>query len=464
MKKRLISPLLSTLALIAAGPLAAQPPTMSFDDFVPPVAGGPSQPAGEVKREAGAMVAPDAQTGLNHALKALLDSGHNGIKDIQVPSGYAVLSVASEDYRTYDNRNATLLSKRSAYVRAMARAQKQLVENFEGLVNTCNRAVSIRLESRDSGAGGNMTNSATESTESCKEQVSGVLAGYVLYALQDNAPKEKTVTVALASSSKTRTSAQRMGGAVIVAQDPRQAWEALMTEITATVVPPLGARMIVNPTTGETTVVGFGSAIVRQNSDAAVSRKLKEAAQQQALTRANSALVGFLQGDKVYWEGGFDERQVETSEQFEKVQPPGDAPKTGMVENLSRTVDSLLAKGTSVPAETIRPLDKTRSAFLNVFKQSDDIRVVTSGQLPPGVKHKGFVDKEGDWAVAISVYSTSLTERAKAAARENASAVEGSRAPSASGSPAEKAIPGGLNDEAANPHGPSGQVTKPGNL
>ena len=44
---------------------------------------------------------------------------------------------------------------------------------------------------------------------------------------------------------------------------------------------------------------------------------MAERAKGQADKRARNALVAFLQGDKLHWEGGFDETQIESTEQFE---------------------------------------------------------------------------------------------------------------------------------------------------
>lgn len=445
---------------LSAATAIAQPPSLSLDDFVPPVAGGASEPTVALTTAGTHLSAPDAQNGLAHAYQQLMAGGRNGVEEVAVPSGYAVLSLSTEDYRTYENLNATLLSKRSAYARAYARAQKQLVANFEGIKSVCTASTSATLESRDGGSGENLSVSATSIADQCRDSAEGALAGYVLYSVKDNAPAEKTVTVAIASSSKTRNAAQRAGGAVIVADDNRGAWDALMTEITANVVPPFGARIIFNPRTDETTVVGFGSAIVRQNPDAAMARRLSETAERQAQMRANRALIAFLQGDKVYWEGSFDERQVETAEQFEYVPPEVAAPKTTLVERLSQRLGSMMgeAQASGSASAEIRPLDKTRSGFLNVLKQSDDIRKVTQGELPPGIKSRSFVDKDGHWAIAISVYAPSLTARAVEAGRENRQA---GAAPASAGPavPADRPVSGGLSEGALNPQGPTGQVT-----
>lgn len=447
------SALLATAVLLATGHVHAQQETLSLDDFLPPVAGGEVVSGEGETTDEGHVVAPHAQGGLAFAYEQLTADTGNGIVEITVPSGYAVLSLATEDYRVYDNLNATLLSKRSAYARAYARAQKQMVANFTPTHNVCTTSIRTSLEARDTGDDENMTIMGTSVGEFCKESVSGALAGYVLYSVQDNEPSEKSVTVAIATSSKTREAAQRVGPAVMVADDPSKAWDALIAEVTANVVAPLGARMIVNPESGEVTIVGFGSAIVRQNADESVARRLKAAAERQAQTRANRALIGFLQGESVYWQGSFDEREFETSEQYEYVPVELDAPKTDMMGRLVAQMDDVLGQSDSAAIESdgVQPLESTRSGFLNVLQQSEDYQVVSAGQVPPGVRTRSFVGQDGYWAFAISVYSASMTERAVAASQP----VETTRF----GDNAARTPAGGMNDGALNPAGPSGKVT-----
>jgi hypothetical protein len=450
--------LLATIILVATGQLQAQQDALSLDDFLPPVVGGAEVAVEGVVTDEGYIVAPNAQGGLAYAYEQLMGDTGNGIVEITVPSGYAVLSIATEDYRVYDNLNATLLSKRSAYARAYARAQKQMVANFTPTYNVCTTSISATLETRDAGTDENLTIIGTSVGEFCEESVSGALAGYVLYSVQDNDPDEKTVTVAIATSSKTREAAQRVGPAVIVADNPSKAWDALIAEVTANVVAPLGARMIVNPDSGEVTIVGFGSAIVRQNEDESVARRLRTAAERQAQTRANRALVGFMQGESVYWEGRFDEREFETSEQYEYVPVELNAPKTDMMGRLVAQMDTVLgtSSSTAIDSASVQPLERTRSGFLNVLQQSEDYRVVSSGQVPPGVRARSFVGQDGHWAFAISVYSASMTERAIAATRPEDAATFGDGAM--------RELPDAIHHDPVNPIGPSGRVTDESSL
>jgi len=447
-------------------PLSVNAEDISFDDFVPPTKAGNPDPQKlpvekSVTEKGGVVEAQNAQDGLNYALKQLLKEDGDGVKEITVPSGFAVLAISTQDYNTYKNRNATLLSKRSAYAKALAVAKKNMVGSFDGVMNACERSFSDSLATIDTGSDEGQANIAQNSQESCKETVSGVLAGYVLYYVKDNAPDNKTVTVALASSTKTRTAIKKVGGAVISTQDMRKAWEDLMTEITSGLVPPMGARLLSNPKTGEKTVVGFGSSIVRLNRNNTVARKLRQSAKRMAQIRANNSLVSFLNGDKVYWEGGFDEAQVEKSNQFEVPAPaqPGEE---------AATPEMKLAN--------IKVFDQTQSQFLNTMKESNDYKVITAGHLPPGIKQKSFVDQSGDWAIAISVYSAGMTARAEKYGSENRAATgmldkyqqnknkAGGKTPATDITQRKLKTQGGLQENGDNPRGPSGSVTRDSDL
>jgi hypothetical protein len=166
---------------------------------------------------------------------------------------------------------------------------------------------------------------------------------------------------------------------------------------------------------------------------------MRDMARRQAETRANNALVSFLNGSELYWQGGFDEKQVEFSQQF-------DIP-----------MDSRGNIGNPVA------YDKTRNSFLNAVKQTDDYSVITGGKLPAGVKTKTFPSEDGFWMNSISIYMTSATAEAEQAGRENKSAsgkLDG--AGSAVTQPVGRTMrmEGGVVDSGPNPKGPTGRAVR----
>lgn len=419
-------------ALTMAGSVAA----MSLDDFVPPVDGGTIEPQGAVSSQGEVIVAESMQDGLGYAYQHILDEDGEGIRTVQTKTGFGTIAVSTAHYRRSENLNATLLSKRAAYVRAFADAQSQLVKSFEGFENVCNQAARSNTIAIDSGVEG-AANTAVSQSESCAEVAKGVLAGFVTYMVKDD-DQANQITVSLASSTKTRSAVSRVGGAVLVSGDPESAFTHVAREISSGVVPPIGAKLIHNPDNGESIVIGFGSAIVRQNRDPSMMNNMRNMARRQSQLRANNALVAFLQGSQVYWEGGFDESQIESSEQFEI---PSDSEGNPM--------DPVI-------------YDATRANFLNTVTQSDEYRSITSGNLPPGVKTKTFPSEDGYWMNTISIYMPSATAAAQQAGQENRSAAGRSGGVRAVGAPAGRSmrLEGGIAPESENPKGPSGRVVQ----
>ena len=250
------------------------------------------------------------------------------------------------------------------------------------------------------------------------------------------------MSISVASSTKTRSAFSRLGEAVIRTGDPSAAFQNLMVEIARFATPPMGARLITAPDTGEQVVVGFGSSIIRTNKNKNVANRLAKAAKSNAETRARNALVQFLQGDRLYWEGGFDESQIEGSQQFEiPVDEQGNVGDPQVLEN-------------------------ERNMFLNVLTDSQAYSTVSSGKLPPGVRTRSFTSQDGNWQFSVAVFSQSATAQARQAGAENQAAAGTldkmqSQGSQTSGGSASRPLQteGGLSADSANPQGPSGQVS-----
>ncbi len=413
-------------------------PNLDLNDFLPPTQGGSTVPSAPVEKKGDVISAPNMQAGMASAFKQLMDEGSDGVKVVATSTGMGILSAATANYHTYDNINATNLDKRGAYMKAFTEARKELVAHMNGIKNSCESAVKTNLMTIDTGKEG-IANSSSSTSEKCGESVEGMLAAYIVYSVNDNV-KDHSVSMVIASSTKTRGTVSRIGGAEIVTDDPQAAFKDIATEISSFATPPMGAKMIVNPRTNEDIIIGFGSAIVRQNSNPEAARELKKAASDQARTRARNALVSFLQGDKLYWSGGFDEKQMSSSEQFANQTDDNGKPKDPLV------------------------FDKTKDTFLNTMQHGNDYQTVTQGNIPPGVQLKNFTSEDGYWEFCIAVYMASQTAAATQAGAENRAA--GGRLDSMNGGGSSAATPpghtlqkdGGINNQAPNPQGPSGQV------
>lgn len=414
--------------------LALSLPTYANDDFdltdlIPAKPGQAVENASSVQVKGDIIVGDDDVAAVQVAHQQLLEEDDAGIKMIQVGSGTGLLSVGTSDYQVYNNHNATLLSKRGAYTEALLIAKKQFVENFKGVEQACSSLANVAVDVIDTG-NDSVANTAKELSESCKDSVSGSLAGYVTFDVFDDI-EEKMVRVSLISTPKTRSQIRKSAGAVTQTTNPSAIFKNVVNDLRKGVLPPVGAKVITHAETGEVVLLGFGSAIIRSNKNKSVARKLKNAAKKQSESRARSALLGTLKGDKVYWQGSFDEAQFEGNKQFE-YDP--------------ETLDPTEAKA----------LDEEQAIFVNQFKQSDAYSVTTAGRLPPGVNTKNFISNDGFWQYTIAVYSPSLEKAARKANKEMTQALSGK--PSKSGNKLNAY--GGRNENGKNSQAASGQVSK----
>jgi len=375
----------------------------------------------------------DAATLANNAL---LDEGQ-GVRFLRVGSGTGVLAMGQSGYQTYDNINATLLSKRAAYQRAANQAKRYLLEHFNQTDITCAQIGNEVLQTIDT-ASESLANTLTMSEEDCRSSISAALSGYVTFSVDDDAAKQQ-VSVTLISTPRTQGEITASTGALIVSSQPGEVFNAILADLATGVAPPMGARLIVNPVNGENVVVGFGSAIRRQNTNANVQRRLAEAANEQARMRAQAALLGTLRGEDVYWAGGFDEAQIEGTAQFE-------------------TDPSLDAE------EIVQVLNEERSSFLSVMNMTDEYRVVQAGQLPPGVTARTFASEDGYWSFAVAVFSPTLETSARQAAERMRAGREAGTPGAVTGPRTRSLQLGGPTAGAANPTGPSGQVSRESDL
>ena len=435
----------ASLGLVALLPVVFGPinnvvaQNLDLDSFLAPVQGGSEAVQGDV--EVGDTVhAETMQDGLNAANGLLAEDG-DGVLLVSTKTGLGTIARASASYNTYQNINATMLSKRAAYYLAYQKAKKELLTNFDGVQNSCEGAINDGLVALDTGVEG-VANTTIETSETCKESISGLLAAFVVFDVNDD-PANEEVSISVASSTKTRSAFNRLGEAVIQTTDPNTAFQNLMVEIARFATPPMGARLITAPDTGEQIVVGFGSSILRTNQNKKVAKKLAEKAKGQADKRARNALVAFLQGDKLHWEGGFDETQIESTEQFEIP-----------VDEEGNVGDPQV-------------LDNERNVFLNVLTSSDAYSTVSSGKVPPGVRTRSFKSEDGYWQFSVAVFQQSATAQARQASRENKAAsgkldqMESQQGSAGGAGRASRAlkVEGGLTSGGLNPQGPSGQVS-----
>lgn len=429
MKKTLLA------ALIALSAQAAYAEDFDLTDLVPARSDTDISAAqANVEVSDDLVIAENDADGVQVAHYSLIEDDDDGVRMIQVGSGTGILSIGSASYQTYDNLNATLLSKRAAYNKAFLISKKQLVENMQGADVRCDTLADSTLTGIDTGTD-SLTNIKEESKQACLNSVEGSLAGYVTFDVLDNTD-EKQVRVSLISTPKTRAQIRGNAGATALTSDPNALFKQVVADVKSGVLPPVGAKVITHAETGEVIVMGYGSAINRQNSNKNIQRRLGEMSKRQSQTLARSALVSTLEGSEVYWNGSFDESQTEYTQQFEYQDPA--------LED----------------AEQANKLGEERTAFVNQFSASDAYYDVSQGKVPAGVNTRTFNSDDGYWSYSIAVYAPSLEATATQAARETSRAQGGA----SQGNAQRIQTQGGQNQQSANPQGASGTVSNSGDL
>ena len=157
--------------------------------------------------------------------------------------------------------------------------------------------------------------------------------------------------------------------------------------------------MISVPATGEMAFVGFGSSVVRFDSNPALSSKLLLQAERAADMRAADALCGVIVGDDSSWKGKLDERTSSMLSDFEVAQK-GD-PISFVVDNQAFT-----------------ELKNRKTSFVNVLKESQQYDSIRQGILPPGVIRRAWTDEKTGFSYAVAVYLPSATAEAKKDSQE----------------------------------------------
>ena len=415
--------------------------------FLPVVQGGPSdvkQPQqvavkGKVVSAASAQDAVNAAVGENVKGLKNSDTPEMGAKMVTYPSGLGFVATGLATYRTVENPTLTRIAKRKAYVIAFIKAKKNLAEILGGLDNEGKETVreslvNINLPKEE------MTNISTESQESLKQAVEMMLRGFVIYEVKDDT-SQNTVFVSIVTTPKTRGQLARPAPNAIEADSLRDGLNQVIAEVRSGLVPPVGGRIIMMRSTGETAFVGFGSAVVRTSGNQAVQAKLNLDAQKIAGMRSKDALCGLIIGDKATWEGSVKESLKDQVQEFE-----------------SATKDDPLAKES--PADA-KKLAEAKQTLVSRLESNDLYQSARRGILPPGVNSKTWFDEDHAWAYGMSVYAPSLSNAAAKAAREMQESqilqpVDSGSGKSANGSS------GGFTDEKGTEVKRPGKDVKPG--
>ena len=388
--------------LLAAGVAVAQPPSVA--ELIPltqkgsPEVGAP----GQVKSNAAekSVSAATAQDGANAALgevkKELSDNPalNSGARVFEFPSGSGFLSTGVATYPITANPVFTRKAKRIAYFQAYMHAKSNLTKFVEGLLNKADDLSSETMETFSDPDQKDATNVGTAAASQVEQTAQRVLRGHVVYEVSDAPKKENGVVyVSIAVTPATCGKVNRQAAGVWDSQDVAKALEQVVAEVASDVVPPLGARIIRDRSSGEVCCVGFGSSVVGVNEDEAIQGRMEAEALKVAAMYAGDSLCGLLHGDQTCWTGGVVNKHAQNHQEFVQI-ADADAQNTlgnGKIEVLGKAVKKMID--------------------LQISK--DIVESSRSGKLPPGVTIKRWFDKDHNWAYAIAVYMPSMTAKVR---------------------------------------------------
>ena len=392
--------LTAALILLLRCPAFAAP--LDVDDFLPPVQASDDgakndalairQPQ-SVRTEEGfdgkpAIAAPDAQDAINAAVKNI--PAGDGCEQIRFPSGFGWVSSGTSTYKAMPNKAASLTAQRLAYQKAYLQARNNLARTLYGLSTAGKTKLASEIVTLTSDTD-SMVNASDLTSESVTEKVNGMLRGYVLYDLKDEQKDSYgVVTVTIVATPKTMNAAARVDSNGISADSVRDGVKEVLAELSSSLLPPVGGKTIL-ARTGELAYVGFGSAIVKENPDPALSARLALDAQKMAAMRARSALCGIIIGDDISSATTLDSATSELNAQFEKEE------KKDIVFWKSKD-----------PAQ-VRKLEEQKNAFLNAETFREEISSVRRGVLPPGIAVKTFFNEDKSIVTGVAVYMPSLS-------------------------------------------------------
>jgi len=316
------------------------------------------------------------------------------IAKIKVGSGEGVVTRGYANYTIFPNRNASLISKRLAYVKAHMQAKKNLIEFLYGLTNDSQSDFSQGVDLYDEGDGESLGNSNSVLSETINQKVEGLLRGAVIYDVDDD-DEEKQVEVSIVTTPKTRGETMQVSGGITQAKSAREGMAKVFDELKSGVLPPTGGKVITaNSKKGnQLYFVAFGSEIIRTNKNPQMARVLRVRASKTAQARARDSLARLIIGEQGMWSDGISNKTEESLKQFNEVVS---ADPDGAKSRVSR-----------------EPLSETVSSFVSVMKTKEAYSFAQKGQLPPGLQAIRWETEDGDWSYAAYVYNPGLTSEAQ---------------------------------------------------
>ena len=389
-----------SLVSFAAPALAA----LSVDDFIPPVQatteaerterlkirepGGIRQVQGEVTGKP-AVSAKSAQDAINAWVAKCVE----GFEEILFPSGFGFVSTAIGTYEKLENPVAARMAKRKAYVRAYTGAKRQLAEGLKGVLTEGNDQAFDRIATVNESLGQTLVNAEEVTMESVQQRVDGFLRGYVVYDVFDDVDAAR-VYLTIVTTPKTQGHFDRPDPSSIAATSVQEGLAQALAEIERGLTPPVGGMTVFVPATGELAFVGFGSAVIGRQDNAAVQAKLELNAERIAKIRAQDSLCGVIVGEEVA--------------AAEKVESE--------IGSMTRDFEELSQDDPAVKENPDHPgyvkLQTRKTMFKAAEAYQTTITGARKGVLPPGIRQQSWMDEDKAFAYAVAIYMPSASDLA----------------------------------------------------
>jgi hypothetical protein len=392
----------AALAVFLAAPSFA---AISVDDFLPPVqASAPEDEAArltvenpaEVKEVEGEITGKAAISAASaqDAINAWVAKRSEGFEEIAFPSGFGFVSTGVSTYGAFDNAVATRAAKRGAYVRAYMGAKQHLAEGLNGVYTSGRTKAFERIATVNETQGQTLVNVKEDAKEAIRQRVDGFLRGYVVYEIFDDTAASR-VYLTIATTPRSQGHYNRPDPDTLSAASVQEGLGQVIVDIERGLTPPVGGRTIYVPATGEMAFVGFGSAVVGRQDNAAVQAKLELNAERVAKMRAKDALCGVVIGER-----------LESTEKLESE-----------ISSMNRDFDELSKNDPLLRDDPDHPgyvkLQQSKSAFRAAEANVSVMRGAREGVLPPGVRQQSWLDEDKAFTYAVAVYLPSATNRAE---------------------------------------------------
>jgi len=380
------------------------------EDLLPPVQGGSTevQTKEEISEpEDGVIEAKEImQDAFNYASQVIKDNKQgNGFFVVKQGDDIGYIGAATSEYLKYENVNASLVAKRSAYLQAYYKAKANLIEGMRGFLVEHKVELEETLLILDDEEQ-NIGSYFMRQKEELEKVVNGLIRGYVTYEVsEEESAKTGSVYVSLIITPHTLATVNQVGHSVLIGKDYLSVLNIVTANLENDVEVPVGGKIILLPEQNKFALIGFGSAIARYSEDPLLSVKYKKAAYEESRLRAVISMMEIFKGTDESWTMGITD-----------ITKIGAGTEQKDLKEINNNVENIEGEDT-VLENMFSKL--TAKEFLDVIEKNDLYNYYFTGTVPPGTVQKTYdsVQYQEDgygWVYSIAVFYPELDSKTKA--------------------------------------------------